>query len=132
MMYVQFKTSLALLFVASVPLTLSAAAQNPTSGALTAKEVRQAEASAKTASDHAQLAVYYQSKAQQTQSKLAYEEDLMRRFSWMAGSTKIPNPYWSARTQADNYRAELEKVTKLAADHQKTAESLQASAQPAQ
>jgi hypothetical protein len=43
----------------------------------------------------------------------------------MANRTKIPNPYWSAQALAGMYRAEQKKMTKLAADHQKIADSLQ-------
>jgi hypothetical protein len=42
----------------------------------------------------------------------------------MAARTKIPNPYWNARAWARIYRENLQKATKLAADHQRMAESL--------
>ncbi len=43
----------------------------------------------------------------------------------MAYRTKIPNPYWSARARAGNYREVLKKMTKLAADHERIAASLE-------
>ena len=45
----------------------------------------------------------------------------------MADRTKIPNPYWNARAWARIYREKLDRVTKLAARHERIAESLEAS-----
>jgi hypothetical protein len=129
-MRVQFTTALAALFLASVPLQLRATPQSPSGEPLTSKDVRKAEASAKTAGDHLRLAQYYESKAQLTRSKLAEAEDLVNYWSqkdWMVNRTKVPNPYTSAKSLADSYRYELDKTTKLAADHRKMAETLQAS-----
>ena len=50
-MFVPFKTALAVLFAASVPLQVGANTQPPSSVLLSAKEVRTAEAHAKTAED---------------------------------------------------------------------------------
>ena len=50
-MFVPFKTALAVLFAASVPLQLGANTQPPSSVLLGAKEVRTAEAQAKTVED---------------------------------------------------------------------------------
>ncbi len=125
-MHVQLKTALAVIFVASVPLQLGAVPQT-SSQPLTAKEVLKAEKDAKTARDHLRLAAYYQSEAEQAQKKLADAEDSMKHYSWMETWTKVPNPYSSSRTQADAYRAQMEKAAKLASDHQQMAKSLQAS-----
>ena len=119
------KTVLALVFVAGVPLTLKAAPQ--AGEPLTAKEVPQAEASAKTSADHLRLAAYYHSRAHETQGKLTAAEEQVKHYSWLAGSTKFPNPYTSSRSVADQYRATFEKNIKLAADHERMAESLRAS-----
>jgi hypothetical protein len=122
-MHVQLKTALAVIFVASVPLHLGAVPQT-SSQPVTAEEVLKAEKEAKTASDHLHLAAYYQSEAQQAQKKLVDAEDTMKHWSFMENWTKVPNAYSSSRTQADMYRAKLEKATKLAADHQQMAQSL--------
>jgi len=123
-MRTQFKTALALLFVASLPLTLRAAPQTSSGEPLTASQVKQAEATAKTSADHVRLAVFYESKARQVQSKLADADDQVKHYSWMAGRTKVPNAYTSSKSLADQYRAEFEQNTKLAADHRRMAESL--------
>ncbi len=125
-MHLPIKAALAAIFLASVPLHVQAAAQT-SPGALTPQEARQIEASPRTADDHLRLADYYQSEAQQTRTKLADAEDLMKHWSWMASRTKVPNAYTSACSLVDRYRAELEQTTKLALSHQKMAQSLQAS-----
>ncbi|MBZ5675348.1 MAG: hypothetical protein LAP61_13985 [Acidobacteriia bacterium] len=124
-MRVYFKTALAIM-VATLPLQLGAVPQK-TSEPLTAREVQKAEKEAKTAADHLRLATYYRLEAQQDQKKLADAEDTLKHWAWMENWTKIPNPYWSTKTQVDSYRSKLEKATKLAADHEKMAQSLQAS-----
>ena len=122
-MHVQLKTALAIIFVASVPLHLGAVPQTSTQP-LAAKEILKAENEAKTASDHLRLAAYYQSEAQQERKKLADAEDSMTHWSFMESWTKVPNAYSSSRTQADAYRAQMEKATKLAANHQQMAQSV--------
>jgi hypothetical protein len=128
-MLVQFKTAMAVLFVASMPLHLGAEIQGSSSEPLSAKEVRKAEREARTADDHLRLAAWYQTDAQQTQIKLTEEEDLVKYWAQrgMADREKIPNPYWSAQALARLYREKLQNATKLAASHQKLAESLDAS-----
>jgi len=129
-MRVLLTTTLAVLFLASVPQHLRATPQNPSGEPLTSKEVRKAEASAKTSADHARLAVYYETQAKQTQSKLTEAEGLLNYWaqkSWMVERTKTPNPYSDAKSRVTTYRMEFEKETKLAADHRKMAETLTAS-----
>ena len=128
-MFVQFKTALAVLFVASMPLHLGAESQGSASEPLSAREVRKAEREAKTADDHLRLATWYQTDARQTQNKLTEEEDLVKYWAQreMADRAKIPNPYWSAQALVRLYREKLQNATKLAASHQKMAESLEAS-----
>ncbi|MGA2715438.1 MAG: hypothetical protein ABSG41_20250 [Bryobacteraceae bacterium] len=126
--FIHFKIALAVLVVASVPLQLTADAGRSSSEALTTKEVRRAEREARTAADHLRLAAYYRSKARQAQANLTEEEEQMKYWGWMADRTKIPNPYWSARALTGMYRADLKKALKLAADHQRIAESLEAKA----
>ena len=89
---------------------MGANTQPPSSVLLSAKEVRTAEAQAKTAEDDLRLAAWYRAEAPQNRG--------------MAARTKIPNPYWNARAWARIYRENLQKATKLAADHQRMAESL--------
>jgi len=117
-MRVQFRIVLAVI--------LAACECRAASEALTAKEVRKAEAQARTAADHLRLAEYYEFKARQAQANLAEEEEQMKHWGWMADRTKIPNPYWSARALAGMYRSELKNMTKRAADHRRIAESLEA------
>ena len=124
-MRVYLKTALVIL-AASLPMQLGAAPQK-TIEPLTARQVQQAEKEAKTKADHLRLAAYYRLEAQQDQTKLADAEDTMKHWSWMATWTKLPNAYSSSKTEVDIYRAKLEKATKLAADHEKMAETLQAS-----
>ena len=124
-MRVYLKTAVAIM-VATLALPLSAAPQK-TSEPLTAREVQKAEKEAKTKADHLRLAAYYRLEAEQDQKKLADAEDTLKHWAWMENWTKIPNPYWSTKTQVDSYRSKFEKATKLAADHEKTAETLQAS-----
>lgn len=128
-MHKQFKAALGFLVVAILPLHSTASPRASSGQLLSASDVHKAEAGAKTASDHLRLAAYYRSKAERTRTKLAGEEDLVKYWSkqpGMAGRTKVPNPYASALTLAERYRAELQKVSKLADDHQKIAESSQA------
>ena len=126
-MFVQFKTALAVLFVASMPLHLGAELQGSPSEPLSAKEVRKAEREARTPADHLRLAAWYQIDAGQTQLKLTEEEDQAkyRAQRRMADHTKIPNPYWSAQALARLYREKLQNDTKLIANHQKLAETLE-------
>jgi hypothetical protein len=93
---------------------------------LTSKEVRRAESTARTASDHLRLAAYYQAKARRAQANLNEEEEQMKHWAYMADRTKIPNPYWSARALAGMYREELKSAARLAADHQRKADALAA------
>jgi hypothetical protein len=131
-MLTQFKIALAALVVAGAPLHLGAAPQGSPGEPLSAKEVRKAEKNARTAEDHLRLSAWYQSQAQEAQNKLTEEEDLVAHY-WaqnpeMLTRTKIPNPYWNAQALARAYREELARATKLAADHRKMAESLEAKA----
>jgi hypothetical protein len=121
-MYARFKTALAIVFVASMPLHLRAAPQN-SQAALNEKEIRAAEAAAKTPADHVRLAVYYESKADQARRKLADAEDQMQHWSWLQTSTKVPNAYTSSRSLVERYRAEFERTFKLAANHRSMAGS---------
>ena len=125
-MRVHFKTALAIM-VATLSLPLSAAPQK-TSEPLTAREVQRAEKEAKTKADHLRLAAYYRLEAQQDQKKLADAEDTLKHWAWMESWTKIPNRVLEHQDPGRiSYRSKLEKATKLAADHEKTAETLQAS-----
>jgi hypothetical protein len=114
--------------VATAPLV--AVPQRPADEPLSAKEVRKAEKQARTAADHLRLAAWYQAEAQRTRTQLKEAEDEAEywgRNPGMVTLTKIPNPYWNARAWARIYREKLQKVTKLAASHEKMAESLQSS-----
>jgi hypothetical protein len=119
-----FTTVLALVLVASVPTHLKGAPQGASIEPMTAKQVRTAEANAKTKADHLRLAAYYRSKAQQSQAKLADAEVQLKNWSWMEGRTKVPNPYTSSKSLVDQYRAEVDNYTQMAANHEKIAQSL--------
>jgi hypothetical protein len=128
-MLVQFKTALAVIFVASVPFHLVADTVRQSSEPLSAKEVRKAEAQAKTAADHLRLAAWYRSEASQTQLELTEEENLANYWGQkpeVVDRTKIPNPYWNARAWVRIYGEKLDRVTKLAANHERIGESLEA------
>jgi hypothetical protein len=130
-MFVQLQTVLAVVLLASMPVPLGADFQRSSDEPLNAKQVRKAEAQAKTAADHLRLAAWYQHEALQTRADLKEAEDQVEylgRKPGMVALTKIPNPYWNARAWVRIYREKLQKVTKLAAYHQKMAESLQSSA----
>jgi hypothetical protein len=127
-MFVQFKTALAVIFVASVPIHMVADVERASSELLSAKEVRKSEAQAKTAAEHLRLGAWYQSESSQTQTKLTEEEKLVNYWGQKPGvadRTKMPNPYWNARAWVRIYREKLDKVTKLAANHSRIAESLE-------
>jgi len=119
-----FATVLALALVAGVPTHLKAAPQGASVEPMTAKQVRTAEANAKTKADHFRLASYYRSKAQQGQAKLADAEVQLKNWSWMEGRSKVPNAYTSSKSLVDQYRAEVDKYSQLAAGHEKIAQSL--------
>ena len=116
--------ALALVLAGCVPPGFAEDPQSPTEP-LKAKEVRRAETEARTAPDHLRLAAYYRSKAAQAQVNLSEAEVQMKSWAAMADRTKIPNPYWSARARAGNYREVLKKMTKLAAVHERIAASLE-------
>jgi hypothetical protein len=129
-MLVRFETALALLLVVGLPPLLAADAQRSSNEPLSAKEVRTAEAQARTAADHLRLVEWYQSQAFQTQIQLKEAEDQVKYWERQPGMvvlTKIPNPYWNARAWVRIYREKLQKVTKRAAWHQMMADSLQSS-----
>jgi len=125
----QFKTALAVIFIASVPIHLVADAERASSEPLSANEIRKAEAQAKTAADHLRLGAWYQSEALHTRTRLTEEKDLVNYWGQKAGvvdRTKIPNPYWNARAWVRIYREKLDRLTKLAANQNRIAESLEA------
>lgn len=114
------KVPLALLFVVSLPLQLHSMPQVPRDSSgepLTPKEVRQLAKKASTASDHKRLAAYYQYQAQQAATNLANAEELERKWCPMERATKVPDPYPHARRLVWEYSAQVEKYSRLAADH---------------
>jgi len=76
-------------------------------------------AAARTASEHQYLADHYRAEAQECHEKLIKQEALVNywgRKLWMQSRLKLPNPYSSARTLVDVYRAREEKWSRLAAE----------------
>lgn len=122
---------LAFVFVIGLPFQLRAAPQVPRDSSgepLTAKEVRQLEKTAITAADHRQLAAYYRFQAQQSQKKLADAEELLKTWYPMERASKVPDPYPHAIRLVNEYSAQVEKYSKLAAKHEWEVQKLEARA----
>ena len=117
-MYKNLQVTLALLLVVGLPLHLKATAQAPSGEVLSKKALHELERSATTASDHERLAAYYQSQAQKAQQNLADAEELEKKWGPMESASKVPDPYPHARRLVLEYTAEVQKYSRLAADHQ--------------
>jgi hypothetical protein len=107
----------------AVPMLMGAAPQ--VGGEITSKNVRQAEAKAKSAEDHLKIAVYYENQAKLMQAKCAEAEDLVGYWSHEPAvrNNHSPNPYWSAKSRADALRAAEESASAHAAEQQQLAQS---------
>ena len=121
------------LVLASMPWQLQAAtqAQAPRDASgepLTAKEVRQLEKTAVTAEDHRRLAAYYQVQAEQADKNLAVEEEVERQWGPLERASKTPDPYPHARRLVAEYSEQVQKYSRLAADHQWIAEKYEIAA----
>jgi hypothetical protein len=71
--------------------------------------------------EHQRLAEHYRAEAQECHRKLVKQEALVNHWAgmlWMQSRLKLPNPYSSARTLVDVYRARTEKWTRLAAEQE--------------
>jgi len=121
-MYRTLKVTLALIFIATVPLHLKATAQGASGEVLNAKQLRELEKSATTAADHERLAAYYQSQAEQAQKKLTDAEELEKKWGPAERASKVPDPYPHARRLVAEYGAQVQKYARLAEDHQWMAE----------
>jgi hypothetical protein len=121
-MYRNLKVTLALIFIATVPLQLKATAQDASGEVLNAKQLRELEKSAITAADHERLAAYYQSQAEQAQKKLADAEELEKKWGPMERASKVPDPYPHARRLVAEYSAQVQKYARLVENHQWMAE----------
>jgi len=117
------RASLLVVAAITVPMLMGAAPQ--AGGEITSKNVRQAEAKAKSAEDHLKIAVYYANQAKLMQAKCAEAEDLVGYWSHEAAvrNNHRPNPYWSAKNRADALRAEVESASAHAAEQQQLAQS---------
>jgi hypothetical protein len=127
-MYRNLKFTLALIFIATVPLHLKATAQAASGEVLNAKQLRELEKSAVTAADHERLAAYYQSQAEQAQKKLADAEELEKKWGPAERASKVPDPYPHARRLVAEYSAQAQKYSRLAEDHQWMAEKYEIAA----
>jgi hypothetical protein len=122
------------LLLASMPWQLRAmpeAAQAPRDGSgetLTAKAVQQLEKTAVNAEDHQRLAAYYQVQAEQAEKKLANAQELEKQWGPMERASKTPDPYPHARRLVAEYSAEVQKYSRLSADHQWVAEKYEVAA----
>ena len=125
-----FGLTVALIFVAGMPLQLKATAQAPPGEVLTPNALRELEKSAKTASDHERLAAYYRSQAQLAQKNLDDAEELQKKWGPIEKASKTPDPYPHARRLVSEYSAQVEKYSKLAAKHEKAAQKLDAGNNP--
>jgi hypothetical protein len=115
----------AVLVLAAVT-TQAVGATSPPGAEITSKNVRQAEAKAKSAEDHIKIAEYYADQTKRMQAKLAEAEDLVSywsRNSEASDDSKAPNPYWSAKNRADFLRAEAASASAHAAEQEKLAQS---------
>jgi hypothetical protein len=130
MMYGNFRMTLAMIVIASVPLHLKGTAQAPAGEVLTPSAVRELEKSAKTASDHERLAAYYRSQAQQAQKNLGDAEELLKKWGPTERASKTPDPYPHARRLVSEYSAQVGKYSKLAANHERAARKLEAGSNP--
>jgi hypothetical protein len=128
MMYGNFRITLAMIVVAGLPLHLKATAQAPSGEVLTPSAVRELEKSAQTASDHERLAAYYRSQAQIAQKNLDDAEELQKKWAPVERASKTPDPYPHARRLVSEYSAQVEKYSKLAANHDRAAQKLEAGA----
>ena len=127
-MYRNLKVTLALIFIATVPLQLKATAQDASGEVLNAKQLRELEKSAITAADHERLAAYYQSQAEQAQKKLADAEELEKKWGPIERASKVPDPYPHARRLVAEYSAQVQKYARLAEDHEWMAEKYEVAA----
>jgi hypothetical protein len=121
-----WKAGFVLALIPVLSLQLAATAQGSPAGSLTSREARQLEHSGKTAADHLRLADYYRLRARKSEQKLADAREQMKQSGSLAYSTKVPNSYTMARNNADRYSADLEKYSKLVAQHESAAKSLDA------
>lgn len=109
---------------AALAIAILIGAAGDTTEPLTAREVRKAEALARTAADHLRLAAWYRSEARQAQANLAEQQALVNSLSRspeLATRSKTPNPLWNAQAWARIYREKLQKATKRAAEHERLA-----------
>ena len=97
---------------------------------LTAKEVRQLEKTAVTPADHMRLAAYYRFQAEQSQNKLTDAEELLKNWYPMERASKVPDPYPHAIRLVNEYSAQMEKYSRLAAKHELEAHKLQVRGNP--
>ena len=125
-----FGLTLALIFVASVPLHLKANAQAASGQVLTPNALRELEKSAKSAADHERLAAYYRSQAQIARENLDDAEELLKKWGPIEKASKTPDPYPHARRLVSEYSEQVEKYSKLAAKHENTARKLEAGSNP--
>jgi hypothetical protein len=123
-----WRSAVVVIAALTTPLVMGATPQ--ASGEINDRNVRQAEAKAKSAEDHLKIADYYQSQTKLMQVKLAEAEDLVTYWSSdtaMVHNRNVPSPYWSAKSHADRLRAEVESASAHAAEQQKLAQSARVS-----
>lgn len=115
------------LFLALLSSVLATGATLQPSQEITSKNIRQAEAKARSSADHRKIAEYYQSQAKLMRAKLSEAEDLANYWSRdgaaIAPNNGVPNPYWSARNYAQALRAEAEAASARAAKQEKLTQS---------
>lgn len=126
------RVALALMLVVGGPLCLKASSQNtlpadqrPAGELLSAKQARQLEKSAKSPADHERLAAYYKLQTLKAQKNRQFGEDLMENFSWMRDISRTPNQYTEGRDMVAQSNAQIDKFSKLAANHEQIARSLE-------
>ena len=108
-------TVVLLIIVAAVHV--QANAQDTKGEALSAKQVRELEKSAVTAGDHHRLAAYYQAQALVAQKNLLDAQELYKKWGQSERASKVPDPYPHSQRLIQEYSAQLEKFSRLSADH---------------
>lgn len=115
-----------LLFAASVQNHAQAGPSQSAGETLTAQQAKQLEKSAKTAADHERLAAYYEGQLQQAQKNLADAQELEKQWGPAERASKTPDPYPHARRLVREYSDQVAKYSRLAAEHKKTGQAIEA------
>jgi hypothetical protein len=120
------KHTLVLVLVSSCAALVLSASEP---GQITSKrELKAAEASARTPADYERIGYYYRVQAGDFRAKEAEAEQAEAQWSnYYAERTKLPNPYSSARLLASFYESKAQQALNKAAEEVKLAHAAEAS-----